>query len=331
MLCKVSVVVPVLNREHLIERCLESVINQTQKPYELIVVDNGSDDNTKEKVRDWMRLHSNSGVRLKLIEERKRGACEARQRGLEETTGDYISFFDSDDEMDPRLIEKVLEEINSNTQVDIICWRCEIKLLNGKSRLSPFDLANPLSNHLLHTLLRTDGYIVRKSFLERAGGWSKSLKVWNDLELGLRLLMNRPTLKGLDEVLVKIHSQRGSITGLGFLPKKGDWEMTLAEMKKEVLNSDYNFKEDVFKILNYRKAILAANYYKEGDKKSSEHLMATTIEEASGWKEKLILKFSFLYTRYGLRGAWRFLPIVDRSISTALSGSPSHFSRHLTK
>lgn len=303
---KISVVVPVWNREKLIERCLDSIHSQSLKPYELIVVDNNSTDSTYEVVVSWINRHKDSPIRFKLLREEKKGACAARQKGLENSEGSFISFFDSDDEMRPDLIEKASKILESRTGVDIVCWKSRIHQLDGSKRVLPFLPQSPIEGHLIHTLLRPQGYIVRKEVIERAGGWRKSIEVWNDFELGLRLLFENPVIAGIEDVLAEIYSQEDSITGLNFSSKVGKWEKTLEEMIKVNENGNHPQKEKIRKILNYRKAILGAHYYKEGNINEAQRLLQNVTQNAGFW-EKRILKLSYHYTKRGWRGVWNIV------------------------
>lgn len=303
---KISIVIPVWNREKLVIRCLDSVLHQTVKPYEIIVVDNNSTDNTLGQVNQWIQQNQNYGIKFKLIEQPVRGACATRQKGLENVEGEFISFFDSDDVMLPNLLERVNKIINSNPEIDIICWKCRITLLDGSKRVPPFLSNNIIEAHLIHTLLRPQGYIVRKNFIEKAGGWNKPLKVWNDYELGLRLILRDPKIILLNEILVDIYSQEESITGKDFSSKEGEWEKTLQEMIRVNEETEYTGKDLVSNILNYRMAILAAHYYREGNSNGASKLMKETLSKNSRIK-KLLLNFAYHYTRLGLRGAWRIL------------------------
>lgn len=301
-----SVIVPVYNREGLIERCLDSIANQSEKPDELIVVDNNSSDSTYKVIEKWMDRYRNSGIILKLLKEEKKGACNARQKGLTNAIGEWVIFFDSDDEMTPDLIKKAKEAHLNNPAADIVCWKSSILLLDGNKKIPPFMPENPLEGHLIHTLFRPQGYMVRKDFLERAGGWEKNVKVWNDFELGLRLLLNNPKIEAIDEVLSLIYSQEESITGKDFSSKEGEWETTLDEMDRENERLNHPYQDKIKKILNYRRAILAAHYYREGNKKGASALMREALLNKS-LKERLLLEISYFYTRKGLRGVWRLV------------------------
>lgn len=302
----ISVIVPVYNREKLVGRTLESILNQTLPPMELIVVDNASADSSYRVVENWMRANEGKGTSFKLLSETKPGAYAAREKGLENAEGEYVLFFDSDDEMHPDLIEKAWKTAKENKWPDLVCWECRMHLLNGKTRVSPFNVEEPMECHLIHSLLRTMGYIVKRVFLEKAGGWRKPLRVWDDYELGFRLLLRKPILVALPEILVEVYSQEESITGKDFSSKQGEWEKCLEEMEKELERNASSSSESVRKMLRYRRVILASHYFKEGNKKKATFLLNQTLE-GRGLREKLSLRFAYHYTGKGFRGAWRIL------------------------
>lgn len=303
---KISVIVPVLNREKLIVRCLDSIRRQREQPYELIVVDNGSTDHTVAVVTNWMLESKESGIKMSILEERQKGACFARQKGLDEAKGDYVLFFDSDDEMHDDLLEEAVGMIDVQNAPDIVCWKCRIIQLNDIKRVPPFNPQKPLENHLIHTLLRPQGYLVGRDFIKSSGGWQKNIAVWNDFELGLRLLHQHPKIASVNKVLATIYSQEDSITGRNFSHKQGEWEKTIGEMRKEnnSVSSPETFK--VEKILTYREIILAAHYAKEGNPEGAKKLKAEAMKRASGLS-KALLSFTYHYTRKGGRGAWRII------------------------
>lgn len=309
----ISVIIPVFNREDLIVRSLNSVLNQTVLPYEIIVVDNDSNDGTLNKVNKFFSNHDNSNCRFIIAEEKKRGAWAARQIGLELSSGDFVYFLDSDDEIEPDLIELALTEIIRNPELDIVCWKCEINQLNGKKRVSPVSVKFPLEYHLIHGMLKTVGYTVRKSFLVNSGGWNMPLKVWDDYELGLRLLLENPMIKLVNKVLVNIYPQKDSISGLDFSSKSGQWELTLGQMREDVKRESQDIEHYVKKMLDYREVILAACYYKEGKKELGNGIFKKVISK-SPEMIRLILWIAYHYTRWGGRGSWVLLRLVGLSI-----------------
>ena len=318
----VSVVVPVFNREGLIVRTLDSLWSQSYPNLEIIVVDNNSTDQSQEIVKNYMQLHSNDEVTRssKLLYEEKQGASFARQKGLENAHGELVIFFDSDDTMQPCLIKKAVDTIESDADLDIVCWKCRLHLLDGKRRVPPVLIRSHLEGHLIHCLLRPQGFMVKTKLIKQIGGWNKPLKVWDDLELGFRLLSQNPKIGVIDEILADVFSQRDSMTGEGFISKKGEWEEALKEIRKENAKSLQSIKAKTEMLLDYRIAILAAHYAKEGDKKAAKALfksLTTVCNTApAGGLYKILyrgcLKFCYHYTRFGFRGAWIIFCGVSR-------------------
>lgn len=309
----VSVVIPVFNREDLILRTLESVWHQSYPNLEIIVVDNDSSDNSIQVISNWYKRKCNvqntkyGNRSFKLLFEEKHGATYARQKGLENSSGDLIIFFDSDDTMYPELVSTAAKEFNSDPDLDIVCWKCRLHLLDGSSRVPPVLLKSHLEAHLLHTMLRPQGYMAKTEFINKIGGWNKPLKVWNDLELGFRILQQNPKIKTIDNILVEIFSQPKSLTGRRFRDKKGEWEKALEEIRKDNIQSAYSIKGKTERILDYRFAILAAHYTKEGDKKSAEELLKSLLTKTDAplvRPYKFCLILVYYYTRLGFRGAW---------------------------
>lgn len=107
---KVSIIVPVYNVENYVKRCLESLINQTYKNIEIVIVNDGSTDNSKIICDEYVKKDS----RIKLINKKNQGLGLARNTGLENITGDYVLFVDSDDYVEIDLVDTVYDIIKKN-------------------------------------------------------------------------------------------------------------------------------------------------------------------------------------------------------------------------
>lgn len=303
----VSVVVPVYNRENLILRCLDSVLVQSYRPIELIVVDNNSTDKTLETVKEWSeKINGDKDFRVSILREERKGACAARKKGEENVNGEFVIFFDSDDEMHSDLIERGAEIMKKEMDTDVVCWPCRIHELNGGERVPPFMPKNPIEGHMIHTLYRPQGTLFRREFLKKTGGWNKNIPVWNDFELGLRIILNKGKTRGINKVLADIFPQKDSITGKDFSSKEGEWEKTIEEMRRENSMGDHPEKERIDRILTYREVILAAHYHREGNWKGAKKLLSKALQKEKKL-QKLILQFSYHYTRLGGRGVWRLI------------------------
>lgn len=112
---KISVIIPVFNDEKRIEKSINSVLNQTYKNLELIVVNDGSTDKTLEKIQKC------SDKRIKVFTQENQGTGQARNKGLKEATGDFICFVDSDDTIELNFLEKMSNLIKQKEASIVAC------------------------------------------------------------------------------------------------------------------------------------------------------------------------------------------------------------------
>ena len=113
----VSIIIPVYKVEKYIDRCVTSIINQTYKNLEIILVDDGSPDNCGKICDDYAKMDE----RIKVIHKENGGLSDARNVGIESAKGNYISFVDSDDFIEKDMIELLLKEIEENNCDISIC------------------------------------------------------------------------------------------------------------------------------------------------------------------------------------------------------------------
>lgn len=116
MLINVSIITPVYNVEKCIERSINSVINQTCKDFELLLIDDGSQDNSIEIAK---KLLGNSDITYKIITQENSGVSVARNRGIQEASGEYMTFLDSDDYIDSKFIEIMYNKAHT-TECDVV-------------------------------------------------------------------------------------------------------------------------------------------------------------------------------------------------------------------
>ena len=125
---KISVVVPVYNTGKYVEKCLDSVKNQTMKDLEIIVVNDGSTDNSEEVINNWK--NDNPDVNLKYYKKENGGLSSARNYGIEQASGKYIMLLDSDDYIDSQLFEKLEQYIDE--EIDLIKFKMITINSNGE-------------------------------------------------------------------------------------------------------------------------------------------------------------------------------------------------------
>ena len=115
---KISVIIPVYNTEKYIEKCLESLAKQTMQDFEVIIVNDGSTDNSKKVIKDYMK---NSNLDIRYLEKENGGLASARNYGVERALGKYISFLDSDDYLDKDLYKNLEKYMDEN--IDLIKFK----------------------------------------------------------------------------------------------------------------------------------------------------------------------------------------------------------------
>lgn len=112
---KVSIIIPVYNVEKYLEKCLDSVINQTYKQIEIIIINDGSNDATL----DIIKKYSKENKKIKYISQKNSGQSIARNKGLSIATGDYIMFVDGDDYIDESMVEELIKPCLEDKEIEI--------------------------------------------------------------------------------------------------------------------------------------------------------------------------------------------------------------------
>lgn len=127
---KLSIIIPAYNVEAYIPRTLESLAAQTVPDFETIVVNDGSTDGTEETVRRFAatgRLN-----RIRIVSQANGGVSAARNRGLQEASGDYVLFLDGDDYTAPDLVESIFGSLESEPEPDLLFWKWKLVSEEGK-------------------------------------------------------------------------------------------------------------------------------------------------------------------------------------------------------
>lgn len=173
----VSVVIPVYNREALILAAIESVLEQTEPPLEIIVVDDGSTDETAAVVR------SVQDQRVTLIQQPNRGVSAARNAGLRVGQGHFVAFLDSDDRVHPEWLETLTDLAQSNQASAVFCGfeRSDVTVGMHEERY-PFDESGSIRTKYL-----SGAFMVERELVNELGGFDELLRYSENHELGMRI------------------------------------------------------------------------------------------------------------------------------------------------
>jgi len=204
----VSVIIPTFNKAATIMRAIESVQRQSYKNYEIIVVDDGSTDNTREVVREIPRV--------KYFSKNNEGPSSARNLGIRKAEGKIIAFLDSDDEWRQDKLEKCIDKLTETPRARVVISNYAIYDEAEKKELKPPKRLRTYSPLMIllsfnETNLHTSSVVTYKGLIERVGGFDERLIRGEDWELWIRL-SEIAEFAFINEPLLTVHIHPGSQT-----------------------------------------------------------------------------------------------------------------------
>ncbi len=184
----VSVIIPTYNRLEFLKEAIASVQRQTYAPLEIIVVDDGSNDKTEEKIPYLFPS-------ITFLRQSHQGVSAARNKGIKQAKGSYIAFLDSDDLWLPRKLEEEMNILQANPSLSI-CYTDEIWIRRGVR-------VNPMKKHQKHggwiypyclplCIISPSSVILRREVFDRVGLFDESLPACEDYDLWLRVTARYP-------------------------------------------------------------------------------------------------------------------------------------------
>ncbi|WP_318411633.1 glycosyltransferase family 2 protein [Photobacterium leiognathi] len=210
---KVSIITPIYNAEKYIIETIESVINQTYKNWEYILVDDCSTDNTVNLINDSFRNDS----RIKVISSPSNGGAGlARNIGLEKASSNYIAFLDSDDLWSPTKLEKQIEFMQANNSAIVHCSYSfideESKSIPGRVNVSKYV---DLNSYMKNTEIGMSTSLINRNIV---GDFRLNpMRTRQDTKLWITLLGKGFIANGLDDDLVLYRIRHGQISGNKFV------------------------------------------------------------------------------------------------------------------
>ena len=184
----VSVIIPTCNRARLLPRCLDSVLSQELQPLEIIVVDDGSTDSTRDLVR-----RDYPGVTL--IPQENTGVSAARNAGIGAAGGDWLAFLDSDDAWLPAKLDRQMQTVTESRDIDVV-HTDEIWIRNGV-RVNPHSkhrkYGGSIFRHCLpRCVISPSSVMIRRRVFDRVGLFDETLPVCEDYDMWLRICARMP-------------------------------------------------------------------------------------------------------------------------------------------
>ncbi len=210
----VSIIIPVYNTELFIVEAIKSVQEQTFKDWDLIVIDDGSSDNTADLVSTFL-----SDSRIKYYKQENSGPAVARNTGLLLTSGELVAFLDADDYWHPTKLEKQVQVFQNHPDVDICGVQADIvdlsrTIISEKPHPDGFYYGNGFPRIFFTTLANMTTGVFRRTIFDKHGCFDVNCKLAEDYELFLRLARDA-VFYVIPEILAYIR-KGGNITSISY-------------------------------------------------------------------------------------------------------------------
>ena len=274
----VSVIIPTFNRLSLISRAINSVLSQTIKPFEIIVVDDGSRDNTSNFIKNKYKS-------VKLIKQKNLGVSKARNVGIKNSSGDWIALLDSDDEWKKNKLEVQIKSLSEYDYYSV-CHTNEIWIRNG-IRVNQKKRHQKYGGYIFDKCLdicriSPSSIIFKKNIINEVGWFDEGLSICEDYDLWLRITANYKILF-IDKPLINKyggHSDQLSKSVKGI-------EAYRIKSLENLLNNTKLIKD--YKVLTIKMLITKLDIYKKGllKRHKTDELLKIN-RKIKFWKNKLI-------------------------------------------
>lgn len=227
----ISVIVPIYNTEKYVKKCIESILEQTYQKFELILIDDGSTDNSLNIIREF------TDERITVISKQNEGVSSTRNRGLDIAKGEYVLFIDSDDWIEPNMLEVLVRNI-LQTNADISCCQYDYKSKKtiqnleiwNKDKVTKEFLKHKLINGALVNKLIKYELVAKAKFDSQIHYGEDALFIWDVLKETERLCIT-------NQVLYHVTLHADSSTGGGFRAIRMEshqvWENISSDLKTQ--------------------------------------------------------------------------------------------------
>jgi len=271
----VSIITPSFNRERYVAETLDSILAQTYKNWENIIVDDGSTDSTKDIIREYAAKDS----RIKLYERERdpKGACTCRNQGVDICSGKYLIFLDTDDLLEPFCLEQRVRAIESVPELDFAIFPSLM------FRHKPNDLGlwwnidkdeDELTRQFHQdAICQGTGVIWKKSSFNKLGQWDVDLKLWQDIDLFFRAYIQGCKYRKFFDLPPDLHNRRleSSLSRSDFFSRK----KTLSRIdvvKRAVRLLKENNKTSYLTEAKYMVAEIASGLVRSGESELASNL-----------------------------------------------------------
>ena len=210
---RVSVIIPTYNCAQFIGRAIHSVFAQTYVDYEVIVVDDGSTDETKEVIAQWDR-------KITYLSQSNRGVSAARNYAISRATGEFLAYLDADDKWYPRKLELCVDHLDFHLQCGFVHSEITVVDENDLVIFERFNLETErpapygacIIDLLKNSHIETSSVVERRRCFEETGGFNESLRSIEDYLHWIEIAANNQAIGYIDEPLAYYRRRKGSLS-----------------------------------------------------------------------------------------------------------------------
>lgn len=220
---KISIIIPVYNSSSFIDITIKHILNQTFQAFEVILVDDGSTDDSGEICEKYALIDP----RFKVVHKRNEGVSKARNAGIEEASADYICFCDSDDYYHPQFLEILYKAIVESHEDVVFCKREYVDKVYPTEPVSNYNISYLSRKEVISTIFErfqlasANTKIYRRDYLTKE---KFKFTAAEDVEFVLRYLRNNERALVIDASLYYYLQREGSILHSDKMPERVSWE-----------------------------------------------------------------------------------------------------------
>ncbi|GGD03496.1 glycosyltransferase family 2 protein [Hyunsoonleella pacifica] len=217
----ITVVIPLYNKAHTITRTLDTVLNQTYKEFEVVIINDGSTDDGVSVIQNFT-----TDSRVKIINQSNQGVSVARNEGVRHAKYEYIAFLDGDDEWLPNYLSKMHEAIQKFPNAGLFCSAGKVRS-GGKEYLRQADKYKHLIVEIdffenPHVFLHTSATVVAKDLFKESGGFPAGMKRNEDYALFFKLALKAKVIYSGFTLSIYVGDVEGQATTISFNVVKHD-------------------------------------------------------------------------------------------------------------
>lgn len=294
----VSIIIPLYNAENYIEDCIFSLLQQTYKEIEIIIVDDGSSDNSLAIARQY------ESEIVHIYSQKNKGACAARNYGFEKSKGEYVQFMDADDTIDDKKVELQIEKLRNYGFDPTIVAFCKWQYLENPcvaldDRIC-HDYDNPVDMLVDFILcphwMYPHAYLVHRELVKKTEGWDENILKNQDGEFFARIKTVASKLVFVDRTCVYYRSQTPGSLSKGLSYEKQESVLETLIRISEIIRRSANVKKDqAVKIYLLDFIDRFYPYYNNICQKAMDYLMQKYPDEKFQYPKRSLLRWAYYY------------------------------------